>query len=134
MVRLEEHRNKFPSQLSGGQKQRVAIARALINEPEVLLLDEPLAALNAKLRQHMLIELDTIHDKVGITFIYVTHDQQEAISVSDRVAVMNEGAVLDRHPAGNLRVSRRPLCRAVHRGGQDPGREASSAATVRMRR
>jgi spermidine/putrescine transport system ATP-binding protein len=94
MVRLEEHRDKFPSQLSGGQKQRVAIARALINEPEVLLLDEPLAALDAKLRQHMLIELDTIHDKVGITFIYVTHDQQEAISVSDRVAVMNEGAVL----------------------------------------
>ncbi len=94
MVRLEEHRDKFPSQLSGGQKQRVAIARALINEPEVLLLDEPLAALDAKLRQHMLIELDTIHDKVGITFIYVTHDQQEAISVSDRVAVMNDGAVL----------------------------------------
>jgi len=94
MVRLEEHRDKFPARLSGGQKQRVAIARALINEPEVLLLDEPLAALDAKLRQHMLIELDTIHDTVGITFIYVTHDQQEAISVSDRVAVMNEGAVL----------------------------------------
>ena len=94
MVRLGEHRDKFPSQLSGGQKQRVAIARALINEPEALLLDEPLAALDAKLRQHMLIELDTIHDNVGITFIYVTHDQQEAISVSDRVAVMNEGAVL----------------------------------------
>jgi spermidine/putrescine transport system ATP-binding protein len=94
MVRLEEHKDKFPSQLSGGQKQRVAIARALINEPEVLLLDEPLAALDAKLRQHMLIELDAIHDEVGITFIYVTHDQQEAISVSDRVAVMNEGAVL----------------------------------------
>jgi spermidine/putrescine transport system ATP-binding protein len=94
MVRLEGHRDKFPAQLSGGQKQRVAIARALINEPAVLLLDEPLAALDAKLRQHMLIELDAIHDSVGITFIYVTHDQQEAISVSDRVAVMNEGAVL----------------------------------------
>jgi len=94
MVRLEEHRDKFPAQLSGGQKQRVAIARALINEPAVLLLDEPLAALDAKLRQHMLIELDSIHDSVGITFIYVTHDQQEAISISDRVAVMNEGAVL----------------------------------------
>ncbi|MDR0313546.1 MAG: ABC transporter ATP-binding protein, partial [Treponema sp.] len=78
----------------GGQKQRVAIARALINEPSVLLLDEPLSALDAKLRQHMLIELDTIHDKIGITFIYVTHDQQEALSVSDRIAVMNQGNVL----------------------------------------
>jgi spermidine/putrescine transport system ATP-binding protein len=80
--------------LSGGQKQRVAIARALINEPRVLLLDEPLSALDAKLRQHMLIELDQIHDKIGITFIYVTHDQQEALSVSDRIAVMNQGLVL----------------------------------------
>ncbi|MDX9959772.1 MAG: ABC transporter ATP-binding protein, partial [Spirochaetia bacterium] len=79
---------------SGGQKQRVAIARALINEPSVLLLDEPLSALDAKLRQHMLIELDAIHDKIGITFIYVTHDQQEALSVSDRIAVMNAGEVL----------------------------------------
>jgi spermidine/putrescine transport system ATP-binding protein len=72
----------------------VAIARALINEPSVLLLDEPLSALDAKLRQHMLIELDTIHDKIGITFIYVTHDQQEALSVSDRIAVMNQGDIL----------------------------------------
>lgn len=80
--------------LSGGQKQRVAIARALINEPSVLLLDEPLSALDAKLRQQMLIELDAIHDKIGITFIYVTHDQQEALSVSDRIAVMNHGEVL----------------------------------------
>ena len=94
LVRLEAQRDKSPSQLSGGQKQRVAIARALINEPGVLLLDEPLSALDAKLRQHMLLELDAIHDKIGITFIYVTHDQQEAISVSDRVAVMNEGEVL----------------------------------------
>jgi spermidine/putrescine transport system ATP-binding protein len=93
LVKLEAHAAKMPSQLSGGQKQRVAIARALINEPGVLLLDEPLSALDAKLRQHMLIELDAIHDEIGITFIYVTHDQQEAISVSDRVAVMNEGEV-----------------------------------------
>jgi spermidine/putrescine transport system ATP-binding protein len=93
LVKLEDHKGKMPSQLSGGQKQRVAIARALINEPGVLLLDEPLSALDAKLRQHMLIELDSIHDEIGITFIYVTHDQQEAISVSDRVAVMNEGTI-----------------------------------------
>ena len=94
LVQLEKHADKKPNQLSGGQKQRVAIARALINEPGVLLLDEPLSALDAKLRQHMLIELDQIHDKIGITFIYVTHDQQEALSVSDRIAVMNLGDVL----------------------------------------
>ncbi|GHV73336.1 spermidine/putrescine import ATP-binding protein PotA [Spirochaetia bacterium] len=94
LVQLEGHAHKKPNQLSGGQKQRVAIARALINEPRVLLLDEPLSALDAKLRQHMLIELDQIHDKIGITFIYVTHDQEEALSVSDRIAVMNQGDVL----------------------------------------
>jgi spermidine/putrescine transport system ATP-binding protein len=94
LVQLEEHAHKKPNQLSGGQKQRVAIARALINEPSVLLLDEPLSALDAKLRQHMLIELDQIHDKIGITFIYVTHDQQEALSVSDHIAVMDQGDVL----------------------------------------
>ncbi len=94
LVKLPNEGHKFPAQLSGGQKQRVSIARALINEPSVLLLDEPLSALDAKLRQHLLIELDAIHDKIGITFIYVTHDQQEALSVSDRVAVMSEGKVL----------------------------------------
>jgi spermidine/putrescine transport system ATP-binding protein len=94
LSQLEGHAAKMPNQLSGGQKQRVAIARALINEPSVLLLDEPLSALDAKLRQHMLIELDQIHDKIGITFIYVTHDQQEALSVSDRIAVMNHGDIL----------------------------------------
>ncbi|MDR2951610.1 MAG: ABC transporter ATP-binding protein, partial [Treponema sp.] len=94
LVQLEGHAHKKPNQLSGGQKQRVAIARALINEPSVLLLDEPLSALDAKLRQRMLIELDQIHDNVGITFIYVTHDQQEALSVSDRLAVMNQGVIL----------------------------------------
>lgn len=92
--RLQEHMNKYPAQLSGGQQQRVAIARALANEPKVLLLDEPLSALDAKLRQHMLLELDRIHDEVGITFILVTHDQEEALSVSDRIAVMNEGRIL----------------------------------------
>ena len=94
LVQLDEHIHKKPAQLSGGQKQRVAIARALINEPEVLLLDEPLSALDAKLRANLLIDLDNLHDKIGITFIYVTHDQSEALSVSDHIAVMNKGHVL----------------------------------------
>ncbi len=94
LTRLNGHVEKMPSQLSGGQKQRVAIARALVGKPTVLLLDEPLAALDAKLRQHMLVELDTIHDEVGITFIYLTHDQSEAMSISDHVAVMNEGEII----------------------------------------
>jgi len=94
LVQLDQHIDKKPSMLSGGQKQRVAIARALINQPRVLLLDEPLSALDAKLRQSLLIDLDNLHDQVGITFIYVTHDQSEALSVSDRIAVMNQGRVL----------------------------------------
>ncbi len=94
LVQLDQHIDKKPNQLSGGQKQRVAIARALINEPKVLLLDEPLSALDAKLRANLLIDLDRIHDQIGITFIYVTHDQAEALSVSDRIAVMNAGHVL----------------------------------------
>ena len=94
MVYLDQHIHKKPNQLSGGQKQRVAIARALVNEPKVLLLDEPLSALDAKLRASLLIDLDNLHDKIGITFIYVTHDQSEALSVSDRIAVMNQGHVL----------------------------------------
>jgi len=96
LSRLFGQENKYPHQLSGGQKQRVAIARALVNKPSVLLLDEPLAALDAKLRQHMLVELDNIHDEVGITFIYVTHDQNEAMSISDHLAVMNEGKVVQK--------------------------------------
>ena len=93
LIRLREHAHKRPAQLSGGQKQRVAIARALVLKPRVLLLDEPLAALDLKLRQHMLLELDQIHDEVGITFVFVTHDQGEAMSISDRIAVMNQGRI-----------------------------------------
>ncbi len=94
MIELEAHASKKPNQLSGGQQQRVSIARALVNKPEVLLLDEPLSALDAKLRQNLLIELDNIHEEVGITFIFITHDQQEALSISDRIAIMNKGKVL----------------------------------------
>ena len=94
LVQLEGHVDKKPAMLSGGQRQRVAIARALINEPSVLLLDEPLSALDAKLRQNLLVELDHLHDQIGVTFIYVTHDQSEALSISDRIAVMNQGKVL----------------------------------------
>jgi len=91
MIQMQEHADKHPSEISGGMKQRAAIARALILKPEVLLLDEPLAALDLKLRQKMLLELSLIHDEVGITFIYVTHDQGEAMSISDRIGVMNKG-------------------------------------------
>ncbi len=93
LIQMEDQAHKRPDQISGGQKQRVAIARALINKPQVLLLDEPLAALDLKLRQRMLIELDLIHDEVGITFLYVTHDQGEAMSLSDHIAVMNAGKI-----------------------------------------
>jgi putative spermidine/putrescine transport system ATP-binding protein len=93
MVRLEGYERRRPGQLSGGQRQRVALARALINRPRVLLLDEPLGALDLKLREEMQVELKGIQHEVRITFIYVTHDQQEALSMSDRIAVFNRGRI-----------------------------------------
>ena len=93
MVRLAGYGDRKPSQLSGGQRQRVALARAIINRPKVLLLDEPLGALDLKLRQQMQIELKAIQREVGITFVYVTHDQEEALTMSDRIAVFNEGKI-----------------------------------------
>jgi spermidine/putrescine transport system ATP-binding protein len=93
-VQLTKRADARPSQLSGGMQQRVALARALVNEPEVLLLDEPLGALDLKLRQAMQVELKDLQERVGITFIYVTHDQEEALTMSDRIGVMNEGSLL----------------------------------------
>ncbi len=93
VVRLSGFENRKPSQLSGGQRQRVALARALVNRPRVLLLDEPLAALDRKLREEMQVELKHIQERVGITFVLVTHDQGEALTMSDRIAVFNNGRV-----------------------------------------
>jgi putative spermidine/putrescine transport system ATP-binding protein len=93
MVRLEGFGGRKPAQLSGGQRQRVALARALVNRPKVLLLDEPLGALDLKLRQEMQIELKHIQQEVGLTFIYVTHDQEEALTMSDRLAVFSRGRI-----------------------------------------
>ncbi|NJL47447.1 MAG: ABC transporter ATP-binding protein [Leptolyngbyaceae cyanobacterium SM2_5_2] len=93
LVRMEAFADRLPTQLSGGQQQRVALARALVNRPAVMLLDEPLGALDLKLRKQMQVELSTLHRQLGITFIMVTHDQEEALSLSDRIAVMNAGQI-----------------------------------------
>src|SRR6476469_9110164 len=93
VVDLEGYEKRKPRQLSGGQQQRVALARALVNRPAALLLDEPLGALDVKLRKHMQLELKRIQHELGTTFVYVTHDQEEALAMSDRIAVMNGGRV-----------------------------------------
>ncbi|HNB51869.1 MAG TPA: ABC transporter ATP-binding protein, partial [Anaerolineales bacterium] len=111
MVRLPGYEKRRPRQLSGGQQQRVALARALVKHPEVLLLDEPLGALDLKLRKEMQLELKKLQREVGITFIYVTHDQEEALTMSDRIAVMSGGKVLQ---VGNANeIYERPNCRFV---------------------
>jgi len=93
LVQLEGYENRFPKQLSGGQQQRIALARALVFDPPLLLLDEPLGALDKKLREHMQLELRHIHTRLKRTMIYVTHDQEEALVMSDRIAVMNLGVI-----------------------------------------
>jgi spermidine/putrescine transport system ATP-binding protein len=111
MVRLSGYGPRKPNQLSGGQQQRIALARALVNRPEVLLLDEPLGALDLKLRKEMQIELKTLQREVGITFVYVTHDQEEALTMSDRIAVMHMGKVLQ--VGSPTEIYERPNCRFV---------------------
>jgi spermidine/putrescine transport system ATP-binding protein len=111
MVQLPSLERRKPSQLSGGQQQRVALARALVNRPAVLLLDEPLGALDQKLRKEMQLELKRLQREVGITFIYVTHDQEEALTMSDTIAVMNQGRVLQ--SAGPRELYDRPTSRYV---------------------
>ena len=93
LVKMEAFSNRYPKQLSGGQRQRIALARAIANRPAVLLLDEPLGALDLKLRKEMQMELSNLHRNLGLTFITVTHDQEEALSMSDRIAVMNDGKI-----------------------------------------
>jgi spermidine/putrescine transport system ATP-binding protein len=111
MVQLMYMNNRKPKQLSGGQQQRVALARALIKRPAVLLLDEPLGALDLKLRKEMQLELKALQEQVGITFIYVTHDQEEALTMSDRIAVMNKGSALQ--IGTPVEIYERPNCRFV---------------------
>jgi spermidine/putrescine transport system ATP-binding protein len=111
MVQLAGMERRFPKQLSGGQQQRVALARALVKLPNVLLLDEPLGALDLKLRKEMQLELKAIQQKVGITFIYVTHDQEEALTMSDRIAVMSKGKVLQ--IGKPVEIYERPNCKFV---------------------
>ncbi|HJZ46620.1 MAG TPA: ABC transporter ATP-binding protein [Roseiflexaceae bacterium] len=111
MVRLSGYGERKPRQLSGGQQQRVALARALVNRPDVLLLDEPLGALDLKLRKDMQLELKGLQERVGITFIYVTHDQEEALTMSDRIAVMSGGKVLQ--VGSPTEIYERPSCRFV---------------------
>ena len=102
MVQLGRMGSRYPGQLSGGQQQRVALARALVFDPQLVLMDEPLGALDKQLREHMQIELKALHRRLGVTFVYVTHDQTEALTMSDRVAVFNDGAIQQIDVVGNL--------------------------------
>ena len=130
-VRLQGFGKRYPHELSGGQKQRVAIARALVTHPTVLLLDEPLAALDAKLREEMQIELINLQKEVGITFVYVTHDQTEALALSHRIAVMNKGRVeqLD-EPSRIYGFPTHALRRRLHRPLQPVFRAGGRAAAT----
>ena len=144
MVRLPGYADRKPGELSGGQRQRVALARAIVNRPKVLLLDEPLGALDLKLREQMQVELKTIQGEVGITFVYVTHDQDEALTMSDRIAVFNEGRIeqvsppreLYEHPANEFVAGFVGVSNVIERdgpaaddpAGEDPAARAAAPA------
>ena len=132
LVGLEEFGDRLPGQLSGGQQQRVAVARALVNRPAVLLLDEPLGALDLKLRHRLQVELAQIHRDVGTTFVYVTHDQEEAMSMSTRIAVMSDGRdPADRHAERDLLQAALALRRRLHRRVELPrGRRVGAGSGV----
>ena len=145
MVRLDGYGPRKPVQLSGGQRQRVALARSIVNQPKVLLLDEPLGALDLKLRQEMQVFLKALQQELGMTFLYVTHDQEEALTMSDHLAVFNEGRIEQiGSPAERLRAARERVRRRVRRHVEHPrarrpavhraageGRACSRAATAR---
>ena len=132
VVRLGQYGDRRPNQLSGGQRQRVALARALVNQPGVLLLDEPLGALDLKLREEMQVELKSIQHAVGITFVFVTHDQGEALSMSTRIAVFNDGRIEQvGTPAGDLRPTGHVVRRRLRRHVQPPRRRAVGPAARR---
>ena len=114
----ETFAQRKPHQLSGGQQQRVAIARAVVNKPRLLLLDESLSALDYKLRKQMQNELKALQRKLGITFVFVTHDQEEALTMSDRIVVMREGKLSRTARRGNLRRAEKPVCRQLYRRNQ----------------
>ena len=126
MVRLPGYGDRKPAELSGGQRQRVALARAIVNRPRVLLLDEPLGALDLKLREQMQVELKTIQGEVGITFVYVTHDQDEALTMSDRIAVFSDGRIeqvsprrdLYEHPVNEFVADFVGVSNVIERGGE----------------
>ncbi|WP_367185181.1 ABC transporter ATP-binding protein [Halomonas alkalicola] len=123
MIQLRDFARRRPTQLSGGQQQRVALARALVFEPRLVLMDEPLGALDKQLREHMQLEIKQLHEQLGLTVVFVTHDQGEALTMSDRVAVFNDGVIqqIDT-PPGPLRTPRQRLRGPVHRREQHPAR------------
>ena len=134
MVRLESYGERRPTQLSGGQRQRVGLARAIVNRPAVLLLDEPLGALDKNLREQMKFELKRIHAQLGVTVLYVTHDQEEALTMSDRVALMNDGVIAQLGTARDLYERARHTVRAEFIGeSNDRGHNGTAAIFVSAR-
>ena len=135
MVQMGRFAGRRPAQLSGGQQQRIALARALVFEPELVLMDEPLGALDKQLREHMQYEIKHLHEQLGVTVVYVTHDQSEALTMSDRIAVFNDGRIQQlATPRGPLRAPGERLRRPVHRREQPAVRHGRVDRRRRRRR